>query len=143
MLAPVLAPVLIQLMECPGSWGAHACREYLLQRNFLCSGDKFISLYANQLSCTACSSRLCGNGSEPSGILGGLDPSYSPCPFLHLIPEPALCCVVLISRSQNLDVFPRKVLPLPVHGPFSSHILLLLTMCYYQQPLLGSTTIHV
>lgn len=40
-----------------------------------------------------------------------LIPCYCPCPHLDLIPALVLCCVVFISRSQNKDACPGKVLP--------------------------------
>lgn len=64
------------------------------------------------------------------GVFGGLASPYSSFLFLSLIPALVLYCVVLISRSLNKDIYARKVLPLPAYDPFSSHIVLFLTVCY-------------
>lgn len=52
-----------------------------------------------------------------SWVLSALDPPYSPCPLLGLIPVLAVSHVVLISKNFSRDVYPRKVV-LPSHGPF-------------------------
>lgn len=57
--------------------------------------------------------------------------------FVHLY------YVVLVSRSQNKDVGPRKGLPDLHIVPLSSQNLLFLTLCYYEQSLVGSTDIWV
>lgn len=65
--------------------------------------------------------------------------------FLHL------SCAVLIFGSQDKDVCPRKVLPLPPHRPLLqphpvlSHNMLLPTIpgCYYQQSLVSFRTIQL
>lgn len=66
---------------------------------------------------------------------------YSPHRHPNLICALALYCAVLVSRRQNKNVFPRKGLYYLHMVPLSSHILLFLTLCYYQQSLVGSTTI--
>lgn len=49
------------------------------------------------------------------------------------------CCAYLQDPEQSFC--PRKLLPYPHMAPFSSHILLLLTACYYQGSLVGRTAI--
>lgn len=92
--------------------------------------------------------KLSGNGLEGFGGLWCLDSPLlgwalvnNPCPLLDLVPTCALYHVVFISGSQNKDFCPRKLLLYPRMALFSSHILLLLTACYYQRSLVGCTAI--
>lgn len=69
------------------------------------------------------------------GVSGGPVPHLQPMPILHLICAFVLC----FSPGTTMKVFvPEKHCP-PPHGPWLQHILSLLTVCNYQQPLVGST----
>lgn len=52
-----------------------------------------------------------------------------------------LHCSVLVSRSLNKDICLRKALPYLHTVPPSNHIPFFLTLCHYQQSLMGSTAI--
>lgn len=60
-------------------------------------------------------------------------PPYSPCPLRPHSCTWAVLCLSLGARTRTFG--PRKVLSLPPHSLFSSHILFFLTTCYYQQSL--------
>lgn len=60
--------------------------------------------------------------------------SPSPHPLLHVIPICVLYCAVPISRSQNKEVCPRKMLFYLCVAPISSHILLFLPVCFIFLP---------
>lgn len=72
-----------------------------------------------------------------------LNPSYSQCSLLSLIPALALHCVVLISREWNKDVCPRKALPCLCMTPAPATSCSFPVGCYYQQSLDGSTAIQL
>lgn len=135
------------MVGCTRSWGL--CPSFMLQTNFPCPGPKFLMFYANQLSCTIRSSKPFYNGLRASGIFDGLDPLLlgqplvnSPWLLLDLIPAFGLYCVMLMSRSQNKDVCPRKMLSQKSVAPLFSHILFFLTVLSQQQTLAGSMAIH-
>lgn len=87
-----------------------------------------------------------GIGSEGFGSLEWCwSPPYSPCPLLCLIPALELCLYLSFICSSQNRMFVMEKCCLPLHSPFSSHILFLLSLLsptilgYYQQILSVST----
>lgn len=80
-------------------------------RYFPSPGDNFLSFFLRKSVFMHCPFfwTFLEMGWRLSGVLGSLDPPYSPCPVLSLIPASSLCCV--ISRKQSKGICSRNVPP--------------------------------
>lgn len=133
----MLPPALIQH---PGMCTPGLCGGVFLWISFPHPGGNFLTFYASSYNVQFSLLGLSGNGSEPFGGRGGLVFPLLIRPLVHVCFSTSilwLCYVVLVPRTQNKDICPRKVLPYLPCGPFSSPIPLFLTACPCQQSLLA------